>query len=94
MRRSRSSSRFMASFRAMRSVQASSVFRVSLTWSMTQMASPPSEYTGSYSDTGSTMASMAKTTSSRGMPSSWAICSTVGSRWFSARYLSRTCRTL
>ena len=43
MRRSRSSSRFMASFRAMRSVQASSVFRVSLTWSMTQMASPPSE---------------------------------------------------
>ena len=90
MRRSRGSSRLSASLRAMRSVQSSSVFFVSRTWSMTQMASPLSEYTGSYKDTGSTMASMANTTSSRGRSSSFAICSTDGSRWFSARRRSRT----
>ena len=41
IRCSRSSSRPRASFRAMRSIYFSSVFRRSLTWSMTQMASPP-----------------------------------------------------
>ena len=47
MCRSRSERRFMASFRAMCSSQLSSVFLESFTWSMTQMVSPPSEYTGS-----------------------------------------------
>lgn len=80
MLRSRGVRRLMASFRAMRWIQLSSVQRRSLTWSMTHTVSPPSEYMGSYRDTGSTMASMASTTSSRGMASSWASCSTVGSR--------------
>ena len=94
MLRCRGSNRAMASFSAMRSSQLSSVFFSSRTWSMTHTVSPLSAYSGSYKLTGSLNASMANTTSSRGMSRYRASCSTVGSRCVSASSASRARRIL
>ena len=79
---------------ASRSSQPSSVQPRSLSWSITQTLSPASEYMGSKRLTGSEMASRAKTTSCRFMPSAAAISSVVGSRPVSLVSFSRACRTL
>ncbi len=90
MRLSRGDSFSIACVMAMRSNQLSSVLLTSHTLSITYTESPFSEYTGSYRETGSTMASSASATSSFAAPSSDAISSTRGSRESFAASVSRT----
>ena len=94
MRFSLSPSAAMASVSARRSSQLSGVSRVSLIWSITAMLSPESAYTGSERDTGSEIASRAKTTSSLFAPMALAISSGVGVRPLSAVSRSRACSAL